>query len=226
MTSVTLTIVSETAHPTQDAVGFSHVVVVSPHTVVRTGVEALLAATRSLVVRGVTSGSDDRFRCDVVIYDLIGLERGSTVELDALVHRPDIAVLALTRPHVPLLTTLALDHGADGCVTLGVSSGGLLDAVLGVLAAPRNTGRNPQRRGRTALASDGTRPLSPRDLDVLRLVGSGHTNAEIAVTLFVSIDTVKTHIRHAYRSIGVTRRSQAVLWAHQVILGSPGPIVP
>ncbi len=51
----------------------------------------------------------------------------------------------------------------------------------------------------------------------MALIALGLTNQEIATQLFLSINSVKTHIRSAYRRIGVTRRSQAVIWgiAHQ-----------
>ena len=57
--------------------------------------------------------------------------------------------------------------------------------------------------------------LTQRELDVLGLIAGGRSNAEIAETLFVSINSVKTYIRGAYRKIGVERRAQAVLWAEQ-----------
>jgi DNA-binding CsgD family transcriptional regulator len=55
--------------------------------------------------------------------------------------------------------------------------------------------------------------LTQRELDVLRLVARGHNNREISALLGLSPNTVKTYIRLAYRRIGVTSRSQAVLWA-------------
>lgn len=55
--------------------------------------------------------------------------------------------------------------------------------------------------------------LSAREVDVLRLVARAYTNQEIADALFLSINTVKTYIRTAYRTIGVNRRTQAVVWA-------------
>lgn len=54
--------------------------------------------------------------------------------------------------------------------------------------------------------------LSPRETQVLDLVCAGLTNAEIAEELFVSINSVKTYIRMLYRKIGVSRRSQCVVW--------------
>jgi DNA-binding CsgD family transcriptional regulator len=71
--------------------------------------------------------------------------------------------------------------------------------------------------GSTALQNPVTRQtdledLSPRELDVIRLVTNCYTNQEISDQLYVSLNSVKTYIRGAYRKIGATTRSQAVVW--------------
>lgn len=58
----------------------------------------------------------------------------------------------------------------------------------------------------------GLEVLSPRELDVLRLVTNCSTNQEISDQLYVSPNSVKTYIRGAYRKIGATTRSEAVVW--------------
>ena len=72
--------------------------------------------------------------------------------------------------------------------------------------------------------------LSARESEVLALIAQGLSNQEIADGTFLSINSVKTYIRSAYRKIGVKRRTQAVLWAtkngfvpnrSRVILGDP-----
>jgi DNA-binding NarL/FixJ family response regulator len=55
--------------------------------------------------------------------------------------------------------------------------------------------------------------LTDRDVTILDLIGAGLSNQEIAEELYLSINTVKTYIRTAYRRIGVQKRSEAVLWA-------------
>lgn len=55
--------------------------------------------------------------------------------------------------------------------------------------------------------------LSSREAEVIALIASGLTNHEIADRAYVSLNTVKTYIRSAYRKIGVERRPQAILWA-------------
>lgn len=55
--------------------------------------------------------------------------------------------------------------------------------------------------------------LSVREGQVVTLIARGYSNQEIAEELFLSINSVKTYVRSAYRRIGVSRRSQAVVWA-------------
>jgi DNA-binding CsgD family transcriptional regulator len=57
-----------------------------------------------------------------------------------------------------------------------------------------------------------TPSLSPRETDILLLIARGRTNAQICEELFLSINTVKSHIRSAYQKIGAETRSQAVVW--------------
>jgi DNA-binding NarL/FixJ family response regulator len=57
-------------------------------------------------------------------------------------------------------------------------------------------------------------PLSRREVDVLRLVAEGNSNAEVARTIWVTEETVKFHLRNIYRKLGVANRTQASRWAH------------
>ena len=75
------------------------------------------------------------------------------------------------------------------------------------------------------LPQPGLEVLSPRELDVLRLVTNCATNQEISEQLYVSPNSVKTYIRGAYRKIGATTRSEAVVWGvrHGLLEDLPGP---
>lgn len=59
--------------------------------------------------------------------------------------------------------------------------------------------------------------LTRREMEVLSLIAGGWTNREIADVLFLSVNSIKTYVRSAYRKIGVTRRSQAVLWTRATV---------
>ncbi|WP_338089688.1 helix-turn-helix transcriptional regulator [Nocardioides lijunqiniae] len=66
-------------------------------------------------------------------------------------------------------------------------------------------------------------PLSPRELDVLRLIAIGLTNQEIATRLHLSMNTIKTYIRTGYRKLGVVHRSQAVILMRDHAQHQPTP---
>ena len=72
-----------------------------------------------------------------------------------------------------------------------------------------------RRSGPPATSSAQSAGISPRESDVLQLVVLGHGNQEIADTLFLSINSVKTYIRSTYRKIHATSRGQAIVWAIQ-----------
>ena len=65
--------------------------------------------------------------------------------------------------------------------------------------------------------------LSPREIDVLREVVNGLSNHEVADELYLSINSVKTYIRSAYRKVGVTTRAQAVSWCVRNGFPTPPP---
>jgi len=88
---------------------------------------------------------------------------------------------------------------------------GLSTAFLGtLLAAFPGQGPGPRQTGLVE-------PLTARELEVLRLLASGRSNAEVAAKLFVEQSTVKTHLIHLYSKLGVHSRTQAV--AHARALG-------
>lgn len=82
--------------------------------------------------------------------------------------------------------------------------------VLGVWVGHRLTGKKPAaefKRNDQALSYLG---ISDREYQVLELLAEGHSNKEIAADLFVSPNTVKTHLAHLYEKLEVSRRTQAV----------------
>jgi LuxR family maltose regulon positive regulatory protein len=89
--------------------------------------------------------------------------------------------------------------------------GKLLEALGATVAIPAG----PRLRGTADLVLD---PITGRELEVLRLLGSDLSNREIAARLFVSLDTVKTHTRHLYSKLGVHKRHEAVARARDLDL--------
>lgn len=89
---------------------------------------------------------------------------------------------------------------------------GLAFVMLGVwvggkLTSPKKIESDPFLRNRKAIDSLG---ISERELEVLELLARGHSNQEIANKLFISVNTVKTHLSHLYEKLEVNRRSLAV----------------
>jgi DNA-binding CsgD family transcriptional regulator len=134
--------------------------------------------------------------------DLLTRDRGS-LRFAVLTSGPMVETLMW------LLLESALEGRLAGWVAPDLSPATIVDALERmahgeVVIATRAGNRQPR-----------TDPgqLTPRELDVLRLVARGHSNREISTLLALSPNTVKTYIRLAYRRIGVESRSQAVLWA-------------
>ncbi|WP_134767981.1 response regulator transcription factor [Nocardioides sp. 1609] len=121
----------------------------------------------------------------------------------------------------------ARSHGARCLLSKDLSGARILHALRAVQAGQRtsfvlSTTTDTTARGRTRVV-DG---LTAREVDILQMITEGLSNDEIARGLYLSINSVKTYIRTAYRKIGVTRRPQAVLWGvhHGFGHGHPGRV--
>ena len=195
----------------------STVAILTPHEVVAVG------------LRGMLGGDEAEFRVlppdteeepDVVLYDVVALLDGDDGELRLRVGHTASTVVALTRPLRPDLGSRALELGAEAALPLSASADELRalvrEAVAGTLA--EQNGASADLHHDRLGAEVG---LSPRETDVLRLVVNGRSNHEIADELYLSINSVKTYIRSAYRKASVTTRAQAVAWC--VRNGFPPP---
>jgi LuxR family maltose regulon positive regulatory protein len=85
-------------------------------------------------------------------------------------------------------------------------------------ASPEYVSRLLMALGHTSPAGMRVEPISEREIEVLRLLASGTPNREIAAKLFVSVDTVKSHLKHVYNKLGVHSRTQAVARARELDL--------
>jgi DNA-binding NarL/FixJ family response regulator len=142
-------------------------------------------------------------------------------------------------PHVLMLTTFDLDQyvydamrmGASGFLLKDVRPEQLADAVRIVatgdtLLAPAIVRRLVEQYVRRPPPGTGKPQrlavLTERELDVLRLIARGRSNAEIAAQLFLSETTVKTHITHLFTKLNLRDRAQAVVLAYETGLVQPG----
>lgn len=140
-------------------------------------------------------------------------------------------------PRVVMLTTFALDEyvhaalvaGASGFLLKETRPEALADAVRTVVAgeallAPVVLRRLVEQHATTVDPAAVARlsELTERELDVLRLIGSGASNDEIAQALWVAGTTVKTHVTRIFRKLGLRDRAQAIVLAYDAGLVKPG----
>lgn len=201
--------------------GIATVAVLSPHPVVVEGLTTMLSRHRDRVeVIDLPTSFDDR-EPDVVLYDVAALADGDGVDLDELVKKTASVVLAIARDLRPDLLGRALSRGVDGFFPIDVGEAELLAAVESALTGWQagDPGPDPvvgsstseQRSHRLGAAAG----LSDREQRVVSLIAQGLSNDEIAAREYITVNTVKTYIRTAYRKIGVHTRAQAVVWAVQ-----------
>jgi DNA-binding NarL/FixJ family response regulator len=145
---------------------------------------------------------------------------------------------ANTRARILILTTFDLDEyvyaairaGASGFLLKDVQPADLVDAIRVVAAGnslfgPAATERLVARFGQQRDPSAPTRSLdelTDREREILRLLATGLSNAELATTLHLSETTVKTHVSAVLRKLGVRDRVQAVIAAYDAGLVTPG----
>lgn len=178
------------------------VAVVSPQVIVEHGLVGLLGRHPDRVtVVAYPDGVDP----DVLLYDVLGLLHHDAADLTELVTRTEARILAVGRDLRPELVARAVAAGVDGFFSIGASEEEMLDAVEAVAR-----GESPDGQTVSPGAHVG---LTDREVEVLTLIAQGHTNHEIARTLFLSPNSIKTYVRTAYRKIGAASRSQAVSWA-------------
>jgi DNA-binding NarL/FixJ family response regulator len=193
------------------------VAILTPHQVVAVGLRTILEhCDAPIEVVDLEAGGPEP---DVVLYDVIGLVDSDGSDLDILVSKTASTVLAAARELRPDLASQALKRGADGFFSLGADSGAICAAIMSTQTGWQDgdTGENPVV-GSSGSASYqeqvGSRlGLTDREREILALIAQGYSNVEIASELYLGINTIKTHIRGAYRKIGATTRAEAVAWA-------------
>jgi DNA-binding NarL/FixJ family response regulator len=205
------------------------IVVVDDHDVVRRGLLTVLGGEPDLEVMGAAEGG-------MQALDLIA-------QLDARAQRPDVVVMDLemapvdgietTRQirsrydavEVVALTSFGEEERVRAALEAGASGYVLKDADVDEVAAAVRAAHRGELQLDPAVArllmstlrgisrDDVSSALTPRELEVLALVGTGRANKEIAVELSISERTARTHVSNILRKLGLASRTQAALWA-------------
>jgi DNA-binding NarL/FixJ family response regulator len=211
------------------------VAVIDDHPVVRAGIRAVLAAAADLnVVAEGASGADalrvtaelrpDTLILDVNLPDMNGLEvtrrlrdRGDLTPIVILtVHNDSQTVLGLLEAGATgyVLKDEALDRLA-GAVRAAARGETWLSPAVAEQVVRRAIAKNPNGGQPAENISPPLSPLTPRELEVLRLLASGLDNEAIADRLVLTKRTVQNHITIIYDKLGVTSRTEALLYAVQ-----------
>jgi two-component system nitrate/nitrite response regulator NarL len=198
----------------------ARVLVVDDHPLIIAAVQGVL--TGSGVASAVDQAStlrDARAKLRDASYQLVVLDLGlsDSQGMNGLLTLredfPDIPVIILTSDSSIETVTAAFENNARGFVVKGESPHTLVSAVRTVLAGGTHL---PELSGVNLPPSPPATPLSPRKLDVLRLLLEGLPNKTIAARLGLSENTIKVHIAGIYAELNVHNRVQAVMRARQL----------
>jgi two-component system, NarL family, response regulator LiaR len=154
---------------------------------------------------------------DVILYDTFGQVQGDGLDLGDLVADTSARVVIFSWNTQPDLVQRAIEKGAAGYLSKAMTADEIVDALEAIRGGTVVTPELVDTEGRS---TNGEWPgreagLTAREAEVLALITQGLSNQEIAERSYLSINSVKTYIRTAYRKVGVTRRAQAVVWGMQ-----------
>lgn len=191
------------------------VLLADDHEVVREGLR--LALLRSPHIRVVGEAPDgatavalaERRKPDVVVMDLRMPEMDGIEATEEIMQRaPEVKVLIFTAYSERALLQRGLESGARGYILKEAPHETLLRAIEKVAAG--DTFVDPALMPSLTTARDGTDVLTQREREILQLLADGMSNADVAGQLFISQETVKSHVRHILTKLEADTRTQAV----------------
>lgn len=192
------------------------VAVVNDYEVVVEGVAAMLERfSDRLVVVELGCQVDVISEVDIALFDAFTMEGTDIPALETLVANPIVGRTVLYTWNLVLeQTKLALERGADGVLAKTLAPDELVAALESIHDGHPVISVDP---GPDAVISSGQWPgqaegLTARESEIVALIVQGLSNAEVAQRTFLSVNSVKTYIRSAYRTMGVQTRSRAILW--------------
>lgn len=209
---------------------FIRVLIVDDHDLFRTGLASLLDALPDIEVAGQCSSGRAgvrlarEMRPDVVLMDMRMPDvEGPDATRSIISDAPDARVVVLTVVSDSAAVAAAIEAGACGFLAKDTAiddvaaavraaaqggawlSPGAAEVVLGRIRDSSATPTGPE--------SEGFEELSPRELDVLRLIARGMENSEIAESLHISRRTAKNHVSNILAKLGLPSRVQAAIYA-------------
>lgn len=203
--------------------------IVDDHGIVRQGLRMLLTRPDIDIVAEGCSGKDavliaKHDHPDVMLLDIRMKDGDGLSYLPQICEQaPDTKVIMLTTYANPGYLARAINEGAVGYLLKETEPQKIIDAIYAAVSDNRLFDQsllgqalenavdttNPEPEP----AAMPTEALSDREIDVIKLIATGMSNASIAKTLSISVPTVKTHVQHILQKLNVSDRTQAALWA-------------
>lgn len=201
-------------------------VVVDDHALFRSGLISLLNDTAEFQVVGEAGNGQDaldvirRLSPDVVLLDVNMPILGGVETVSELRRGSDVHVLMLTISKNDDDLFGAISAGADGYLLKNASPDELFKAIRNVHSGLSVLAPDVTRQVLRAISLDQVgvddRGLSSREIEVLKCLAQGKTTAQISTELFISDNTVKTHVRHILEKLEASNRAEAVSKAAQM----------
>ena len=202
----------------------SRILFIDDHEIVRMGLRQMLLGT-DMEIADEASTADEGYnkflagKFDLVLLD-VRLPGGDGLQLLGKIksQSPTQPVLVFSAYDNPTYVARAVALGANGFLLKTDSQDRILDSILRTSKGESIWSREELRRVTGSLATmrmgaDSEIPLTQREGEVLKQLVNGLTNKEIAQSLGISYETVKEHVQHILRKIGVSDRTQAAVWA-------------
>jgi len=184
--------------------------------VVIAGLAAMLAEHSDRVeIVSTTTAKRISDAADVILFDTFGRLADGDDKLRQIIAENDAKVVVYSWDNYPV--EVAQQHGAAGYIHKGLSPDQLVEALVAIHdgelreSEPAPSGVDEEQTMPAWPGQDAG--LSPRESEILGFIAQGLTNEDISRRAYLSINTVKTYIRTAYRKMGVSSRAQAVGWA-------------
>jgi DNA-binding NarL/FixJ family response regulator len=198
--------------------------VADDHQVVRSGMASLLEGTDIEIVGEAASGMEavrmaEELKPDVVSLDVRMADGDGLTALEQIREKlPDAKIMVLSTFDNPTYMARAHALGAKEYVLKGASREQLVETIHAVAQGKSSMNPGQMQRIAGAMATrakqpDSEIPLTQRETQVLRHLALGLSNKEISQSLSISIETVKEHVQHLLRKMGVNDRTQAAVWA-------------
>lgn len=216
-----------------DTEGVIRVLVVDDHPVVRQGLRSFLSSRPGIDVVGEAADGATaltevgRLRPDVVVMDLVMPGEGGVAAIRRIAaQHPEVRTLVLTSFSSEDDVIPAVAAGAVGYLLKDVAPTELEAAVRAAYRregtlSPAVTTQVMAEVSRASASAGELDGLTPREIEVLRLLAGGRSNRALAAELYVSERTVKTHVSNILSKLRLGDRTQAALWAVRHGLGPP-----